>query len=260
MTSNSTLKVFSSSLSREFSEHENTLKKRQREGDFYIINGQKKSPSDMMLKTATTFVYEDHPDLALEREKLLNQCLDLLATENEKYGPMTDNSKTSQACRTKGMRVGLQGLFARIVWFELLNQISTLGDIGSSLERDSIFPVAFAGDQAVINELIAAGRSEKEAKDIIMNKVGKKLMKYAEHLISMKKQLFQGNSKLLLQPVAIQLSKVPEIDNPNRISFYQLSYHNVVLEISYEHFKKLLRLYRLHTDQKAHLQDITFVS
>jgi hypothetical protein len=242
-------------VKEEFLRHESLLQKRQRVERHYILDGIEKKPK-ITAREGPNRINEDHPDLAIEREKLLEKCLDLLASENEKYGPMTDDSKTSISCRRDGMRKGMQGFFGRIVWFELLEQISRSGDIDNTLERDSIFPVHFIGDENVMKELVAAGRSTEASRDIVLNKMGQFMMKCARHLIEMKKQLLPK----ITTPLPIRLSKIYTNDNTNTIQTYQLSYNAVNLQISYSHFKKLLRLYRLHTDPAADLQDGIFVS
>ncbi|RYH05173.1 hypothetical protein EON65_45445 [archaeon] len=87
---------------------------------------------------------EDHPFLANYRDSLLERALSLLATEMEKDGPLIGDSKTAQSCAMDGFLVGLQGLFARIVWYELLRQIQEEGDVGV-ITLDSILPASFEG-------------------------------------------------------------------------------------------------------------------
>lgn len=241
-------------LSPEFVKSLQSSRKRQLDEGFLTRGVGRRVLSK--IERTPVWVLEDHPDLALEREKLLDKCLDFLVEANQKFGQMTDDSKTAKACQKNGMKVGLQGLYARIIWYELLNQVTKLGDVGTNPNRDSIFPIEFAGDHAVIKELISAGRSQEASNSIIYEVVGKRLVKCAERLIEMRKTLPPT-------PVSIRLS-IERKDNGKKdtdpVVLYRLSYNGVLLEISYEHMKKLLRLYRLHTDSDASVEDPIFVS
>lgn len=198
---------------------------------------------------------EDHPTLAVRRQELLELCFTVLVEENEKYGKMRGNTKTAKSCEKDGMRIGMQGIFARIVWFELLNEAQTIGEVGSH-NRDSIFPTVFVGDAAVNKEFLDAGRTEEQTKDL-MTKVGRAMMAASEELIRMRKELHAQPSTPL--STVIEYSK--HIDNSkHRTAYYDLSYQGTIRSIGEEHLQKLLRLYQIHTNPLATLDDRTFVS
>lgn len=208
---------------------------------------------------------EDHPSLSIERDRLLGEILDLLAKENSRYGEMAGETKTAKSCRKDGMKVGMQGIFARIIWFELLNQIQTIGDVGTMI-TDSIFPNVFQGDPAVLKEFIDGGRTEEESR-LIMRKVGDSLVQAAKKLLDMKRSFW---SRQVVAKVTLRQSPATQPQPPQQSSFHhsqsvaqeicRLDYQGVTYSISSIHLNKLLRLYQLHTDRHAHLQDSLFVS
>jgi hypothetical protein len=198
---------------------------------------------------------EDHPTLAVRRQELLESCFNILVSENEKYGKMKGNSKTAKSCEKDGMRIGVQGIFARIVWFELLNEAQTIGEVGNH-NRDSIFPTVFVGDPAVKKEFLEFGRTEDQTNDI-MNKVGRAMMAASEELIRMRKDLHAQPST----PLSTVIEYTKQIDNSkHRACYYDLSYQGCIRSIGEEHLQKLLRLYKIHTNPLATLDDRTFVS
>lgn len=188
---------------------------------------------------------EDHPSLSVERDKLLGEALDLLAAENEKYGEMAGETKTARSCRQSGMKVGMQGIFARIMWYELLNQILTAGDVGSAAV-DSILPTAFEGDPAVLKEFVDGGRTEQEGR-AIMHKVGRAMVSAAQRLLEMKRSQ-------LSRPLGTKVTLTQHLKGT-----WSIDYEGAKHFISSVHLDKLLRLYRLHSDQHAHLQDPLFL-
>lgn len=192
---------------------------------------------------------DDHPLLSIERDKLLGDILDLLAKENSKFGEMAGETKTAKACRHSGMKVGMQGLFARIVWYELLQQILTVGDVGT-MATDSIFPNTYRGDPAVLREFIDGGRTEAEGRQV-MDAVGRSLTAAAKRLLDMKRDLI---SRPVVSPVILSQRKIQDR------TVCTLEYQGVAYSISNTHLEKLLKLYQLHTDKFAHTQDSLFVS
>jgi hypothetical protein len=191
---------------------------------------------------------EDHPLIAIERDKILEQAYKALLAENAKYGPIQGDSKTAISCRNDGERIGLQGIFARIIWYELLQQVLTKGDVGKVIDMDGIIPVTFEGDPAVINEFLDFGRTLKEAQAVIQA-VGNIFHAANKIFISMKRSLLSSTG--ICQ---IRLQHNPQND------VYTLSYQGATYEIGQKHLSKLLRLYRLHTDKNAVLNDSLFVS
>lgn len=207
------------------------------------------SDSNHYRAVAVSDIHEDHPKLSIEREKLLGDALDILASENTKFGEMQGETKTAKSCRKDGMKIGMQGVFARIVWFELLQQIATLGDVGT-MATDSVFPNVFLGDPAVLKEFVDGGRSEDEGR-AIMNAVGNSLTQSAKKLLLMKQEMI---ARPIITKVAITAKEI------NRKTIYSLDYMGVQYTISAMHLSKLLRLYSLHTDEFAHINDSLFVS
>lgn len=199
-------------------------------------------------------IIEDFPVYALLREKLLQQCLDLLAVETEKLGGnrWDGTTKTAKAIRQQGMRKGLQGLFGRIVWYELLEEVHEKGDVGG-LERDSIFPLRFKGDPAVVKEFIEGGRSIAQTEEI-MRTVGRFMEESCRHL------LYERNRTDMKMSNYLNSVRLEEERVNRDLVMKRLICEGGKVEISNDHFLKLLRLYKLHTDSSVTPNDPVFVS
>ncbi len=207
------------------------------------------------LSTIQPVLIEDFPLYALKREELLQRCLDILAIETERNGGPSweGNTKTAKAIRNKkdgGLRKGLQGLFGRIVWYELLDEVEEQGDVGG-LDRDSIFPKRFKGDEAVFKEFLEGGRTEQQTRNI-MNAI-------KMHMESACQELLHERRRTDMKMNAMA-NVVHMVNSPQNPKMKKLICGGKELEISHEHFLKLLRLYRLHTDNAATENDAVFVS
>eukprot|EP01031_Cornospumella_fuschlensis_P033528 gene33528-40563_t len=187
---------------------------------------------------------EDHPLLANYRDHLLEKALVILADELEKFGPLIGDSKTAVSCAKDGFLIGIQGLFARIVWYELLRQIQQQGDVGV-MTLDSILPADFEGDAAVKKELVDMGRSEKQV-DSIMSLVGTALTSGSRDVLNKRRELIFSNE---ITRVALVKKGI----------MYYLQYQKKEHVISETHFKKLLGFYQENTDKYSHDQDPLFL-
>jgi hypothetical protein len=198
-------------------------------------------------------VIEDFPSHARLRERLIQQCLTILEEQTKANGGdmWQGDTKTAKAIRKEGMRKGLQGIFGRIVWFELLEEVHHRGDVGS-LERDSIFPLKFQGDPAVIKEFLEGGRTVEQTQQI-MRAVGD-FMENACRQLCAERNRTDMKMSASLNAVRLEDTQV------GSLPFKRLSCDGGSLEISSEHFQKMLRLYRLHTDTTADSFDPVFVS
>jgi hypothetical protein len=214
---------------------------------------------------------EDYPLLALERDRLCESCLTLLANENEKFGKMQGNTKTSRSCNTSGMKEGMKGILARVVWTQLLYQVYIHGDVGASIHRkaDSIFPCTIFNDVAVEKEFIDGGRSKKQASEI--------LKKLTDSLVHANAAMFVLRQKISAsrQPLSNQIIVLECITTANANGkcygysgdelmiendfFYELSFESKKYVISGIHLLKMLTLYKLHTNAKAVITDQIFV-
>lgn len=236
------------------------------------------------ITTASPGIYEDSPIIANERDRYAEICLDVLTTENSKYGKMQGTTKTARSCNTDGMRIGMYGIYARVIWSQLLNQVVTVGDVGSNI-RDSIFPTLIMPDDAVEKEFIDGGRTVAQAKDIL-HKLGEALVDASRNLVrlqSEKRHLIDtlrvtltvdsaavstssGSSssnvgaKRKLDAAISDASSGSTITTIDRNRVYSLSFEGVTHSISGMHFAKILNLYRLHTDPSATVDDPVFVS
>lgn len=203
-------------------------------------------------KKIKILIQEDYPILALEREKLRKDCHNLLVTINEKYGKMLGSSKTARSCNKDGMDAGMQGIFARIMWHQLLHQIYIHGDVGSSLSRDGIFPQTTVSDEAVTKEFIDAGRSTEQTYQIMTN-VLEAMKKSCSTLAELRRKAISTDFKRDI------IVRVEDLGSGDQRVFYNLSYESTVFQISEQHILKLLRLYKLHTDVNSTIQDPIFL-
>ncbi len=208
------------------------------------------------VSAALAEVIEDHPSLALERERLREQCHHLLVDENAKYGAMKGSTKTAISCRKDGDAVGMQGVFARIMWHQLLCEIDTNGDIGSSMQRDGIFPMTTVDDEAVTKELIDAGRSVSDSNKIIQI-VLDAMRKACKQLADMRRIPASNSSAVTLTTEASNI--VEGVKRQQRQVFYSLRFGQKAFSVSDAHLQKLLRLYKIHTDKEATLEDSLFL-
>jgi len=208
------------------------------------------------VSAALAEVIEDHPSLALERERLREQCHHLLVDENAKYGTMRGSTKTAISCRKDGDAVGMQGVFARIMWHQLLCEIDTNGDIGSSMQRDGIFPMTTVDDEAVTKELIDAGRSVSDSNKIIQT-VLDAMRKACKQLADMRRIAASNSSAVTLSTEASNI--VEGVKTQQRQVFYSLRFGQKAFSVSAAHLEKLLRLYKIHTDKTATLENSLFL-
>ena len=234
---------------QEDADEEHPHKKRR--GD---SSSSSSSSSSVMSKVPT--VIEDYPALAIERERLRIQCHNLLVHENAKYGPMKGSTKTAISCRRDGDAIGMQGVFARIMWHQLLCEIDTNGDVGASMQRDGIFPMTTVDDEAVAKELIDAGRSVSDSNKIIQLVLGA-MRKACLQLADMRSAAALSSQVVTLTAEASTL--VEGVKTQEKQVFYTLRYGQKALSISDAHLQKLLRLYKIHTDAMATLENSTFL-
>lgn len=208
---------------------------------------------------------EDHPLIALERDKYNQICLDKLVELNSAYGPMKGNSKTSRACLKDGMRIGLQGLYSRIIWTQLLEQLRHFGELGtSSVLRDPLFPKQVFADPDVEAELIEAGRKKEEAAHIASS-MALTLTSTSIHLLafaaSIRADHSRDDSAISLaysdgRPVVLKANLESDFNPSNML---RISFSSKLYLIRGDHFNKLLTLYRLHTSPSCAPLDPTFV-
>lgn len=209
-------------------------------------------------------VQEDYPLLAVQREQLRQQCHELLVRLSEQHGPLRGDSKTARSCRKDGMHAGLQGVFARIMWHQLLCQIDRHGDVGSSVARDGIFPTSTVPDVAVAKEFVDFGRSEAQAEEVVLQ-VRQQLQRAGEQLAAVRRSLLAQLHSLppvllLPEPDSTRNQQQQQQSPPSALMFHRLRYESASYTISDTHLQKLLRLYKLHTDRAATQQDPVFVS
>ena len=199
-------------------------------------------------------VDEDSPRVALRREQLRAQCLLAFAEENSKYGKMQGWSKTARSCREDGMVVGMQGMFARVLWSQKMRE--TLA--GSTRELDPVFPSHITEDRPVIKELVDAGREEDIARAVLL-RLTSAFQAAAEELASLKAQTLDlSQQRVSLRSKAGTL--VGARDELAAQQPYKLCFEGTEYELRGSHLAKLLRLYRQYTDAEANWEDGDFVS
>jgi hypothetical protein len=184
---------------------------------------------------------------------------------------MEGNTKTSRACNTLGMKEGLKGIFARVMWTQLLYQAYLHGDVGSSIHRkaDSVFPYTIYNDVAVEKEFIDGGRSKQQTVSIL-KKLTDALLQANTTMCLLKTKI--NNSKQLQSNQIIVLECITLTNNTSKIYgnsgdeltiesdfFYELSFECRKYVISGVHLLKLLMLYQLHTNANALVTDQIFV-
>ena len=191
---------------------------------------------------AAVVINEDSPNRSLERARLLGECFEVFVSENSKFGNMRGNSKTAKSCMKDGMRVGMQGIFGRVVWTQLLRHVQTRGDIGTDPCSDAVIVHSPVVDEAVTNELIEAGRTPHQAQ-VVMNAVSSKFSMACAALVQMHSSLKAGP---LPSSVALQ-GKLKEDGKYHDSVMYRLTFGGTSHTISGTHLQKLLKLYRTHT-------------
>ena len=108
----------------------------------------------------------NYPFLEIRRNLFLELCHQRFVSMNEAYGPMKGNTKTATSCREEGMKIGLQGMFARFLWNQLLEmaRIFTF----TSMTEFAFPPRYFAKDLSVEKELVDAGRTTEQAQQMLV--------------------------------------------------------------------------------------------
>lgn len=209
-------------------------------------------------KRPSQLVFEDSPVVALERERLREAALDALAAVTDRMGPLKGDSKTSRSCQRDGTRVGMQGIYSRVLWTQLMEQARRQGEINSS-RADPAFPshVSPAEDSAVLDELIAAGRSEAQATDTY-NVI-------ASHLTAASSSMLRLAASEQSQLESRRVAVTPTLREELLIAshMFQLALPRGTSARPYpirgDHLLKLLRLYRLHTAPATTCDDPTFL-
>jgi hypothetical protein len=218
-----------------------------------VVDEEPASKRSRTVAPPPSVVREDSPLMSVERARLLNSCFDLFVAENAKFGDMQGHSKTAKACKKDGMKVGLQGMFGRIVWTQLLRHVQTNGDIGSDPTSDAVFVPAPVTDEAVTQELHEAGRSPEQAQRV-MSTVYAKLRDACASLVQA-----QSSSSGSTAAVSLQ-GKLAQPDGQLQGDvMYRLSFSHAAYVISGKHLEKLLRLYSLHTHPGCAVTDPVFL-
>lgn len=207
----------------------------------------------------TPVLREDFPFLSEERMRMLTNCYDIFVSENMKFGEMGGSSKTAKACKKDGMKIGMQGMFGRIVWTQLLKHVQNNGDIGTDPNSDAVFVPCPVVDEAVMQELVEAGRSPIQAQSI-MRALYDKLAVACAALVKQHSSLTATSSLQEAKSVAVTLQGKLQSDGQLCTDvMYSLAYGSTSHIISGTHLKKLLGLYRSHTLQGCLPTDATFL-
>jgi hypothetical protein len=201
----------------------------------------------------------DFPFLSIERERLRELCHTSFVKEMSKY-VIQGSSKTARACSKDGMKIGLQGLFGRILWTQLLNQVMKLGDVDSIL-RDSVFPRSFIRDEAVEIELMEFGRTREQINEI-MEVLATNLISAGDTAIKIRNNAstYSDSFVIICNDSNSSSKQLITSATVNCDNIYKLSFKHINHFISGAHLLKLLRLYRLHTDSSIDIDDKNFVS
>lgn len=163
------------------------------------------------------------------------------------------------------MRVGMQGIYARILWTQLLQQVRRFRDIGYTQPRDPVFPCVVDDDEAVQKELEELlGRSTREAKEIY-DAFASCLIQTSRHLIqlaSSKRASEHRDASMISIVFAATGADVPESFSTWEDSaehMVDMRFGESTLNLRGDYLLKLLRLYRLHTARDTSLLDHTFL-
>ena len=104
-------------------------------------------------------VAEDHPAIAVFREEQRDAVLSSFARFNAAYGEMQGNTKTAKSCRKDGMKHGLLGIYARVIFEQIAWQQLHEGQIvgGAHITIvDPVLPAHTQPDPCVCKEFIEA--------------------------------------------------------------------------------------------------------
>ena len=160
------------------------------------------------------------------------------------------------------MRVGTQGIYARVLWTQLLQQIRWFRDIGFTKPRDPVFPTRVDYDEAVVKELQELGRASDEAKEIYES-FATGLVDSSRRLVDLALSQSFSLEKQLISVVYVadgeELSEsfADSKDSAHHILELRFGAHGLKLRGDY--LLKLLRLYRLHTAKETTLLDQIFL-
>ena len=161
------------------------------------------------------------------------------------------------------MRIGMQGIYARVLWTQLLQQVRHFRDVGFTRPRDPIFPSMVDDDEPVLKELEELGMSPIDAKQIY-DSFASCLVKTSQHLIQLAISN-RSSSAVNDDSISIVFSSgedVPESFSTSSDSaehMLELRFRNTVLRLRGDYLLKLSRLYRLHTSHDSLLLEQTFL-
>jgi hypothetical protein len=177
---------------------------------------------------------EDFPSLAIHRDRLFHQGLDWLVAETIQHGgsEWQGDSKTAKSIRADGWRQGLQGIFARLLWFALLHPSGS----------DPVFPTHFPIDEAIVREFLEGGRSRDQTMTILES-VQKKMESFSLEMSSLEKK--EDFLSLL--------------SSPSHRGWKLIQFQDKQVTISSTHFLKLLHLYQRYTNPAVLETDPIFV-
>ena len=224
-------------------------------------NGKAKRPRTSSHEASSAASRDDFPSLSLERARLLAECYDVFVAENSKYGEMGGASKTAKACKKDGMRVGMQGIFGRVVWTQLLKHVQAHGDIGTDASSDAVFVPSPVVDEAVLQELVEAGRSPQQAQGVMqalyarLRAACKALVHARTAAAAAAQEGAQGQER---DAVSLQ-GKLQTDGQIYPEVTYRMACGGTSHTISGTHLQKLLRLYRTHTLRGCPPTDPTFL-
>ena len=106
------------------------------------------------------------PFFEIRRNLFLDICHQRFVTMNESFGPMQGTTKTATSCKEEGMKIGLQGMFARFLWNQLL-------EMAKQTKFTAMYEFAFPSryferDLNVEKELVEAGRTSVQAQQLLV--------------------------------------------------------------------------------------------
>ena len=205
-------------------------------------------------------VQEDDPALAIERVRLTAVCFDAFVDENAKYGEMLGQTKTAKSCRMDGLKVGMQGMFSRVIWTQLLKHVQTNGDIGQDPESDATFVPSPVQDEAVMSELVEAGRTRQQA-EAVMGRLYGQLRDACSRLVGLRRASSAAGAAAAGAVALIDSNTAAAAAAPAAApkTLYTLQCGASQYQISGVHLNKLLGLYRKHTAPDARPSDPLFL-
>jgi len=216
-------------------------------------------------ESASLHPQEDFPTLALMRKQLFVSTAHAFADANSAFGVMQGTTKTARACKRDGMRKGLGGMHARVIWEQHMRQVQEDGDVGQS-GRDPIFTTHTTLIEAVILELIDGGRTREQALQVY-GVLAQGLAQACAAMVAARQQLpsssitssadfdavmctdSQTRRKLTTSSTSTQL---------NHKALYVFSYKALTFAIRGEHLGRLLLQYQQYTDKDAGFTDPLF--